>query len=132
VSIVGHNINSTHRGTFPTMVGGGIGYASEVFSIEVDGLADLYSYESATARFMGGGEVLAASHFPIRAGYQFDQGAGLHSLSAGLGYVGREFSIEASLRRTLSSPGSTMITVGLAYFLESSTLVRTATEGYYD
>jgi hypothetical protein len=79
---------------------------------------------------MAGGEVLIANHYPIRLGYRFDHGAELHALSAGLGYVGKEFAIEASVRRTLSSPGATMIVVGLAYHLESTSFIRVATEGF--
>jgi hypothetical protein len=130
ISVVGQNITSTHRGTYPTMIGGGIGYETEIFSLEVDSIADLHSYAKATARLMAGAELVLAEYFPIRLGYSFDQGAKLHALSGGLGYVGKEFSVEASVRRTLSSPGATTIVVGLAYHLESSGLIKAATEGY--
>lgn len=129
ISIVGQNLVGTRRGVYPTTVGGGIGFGTEDFSLEVDGLADIGSYAGARARVMAGGELLVADHFPIRVGYRFDQGASLHALSAGLGYVGTEFSIEASVRRSLSSPGTTTIVVGLAYFLESTELLRSALEG---
>ncbi len=130
VSVVGQNITSTHRGTYPTTIGGGIGYGTELFSLEFDAIGDLNSYEGATARLMGGAELVLAEYFPVRLGYSFDQGASIHALSGGLGYVGREFSVEASVRRTLSSPGATTIVVGLAYHLESSGLIKAATEGY--
>jgi hypothetical protein len=130
LSIVGQNAVSTHRGILPTMIGGGVAYGTRDFTIEVDGIADLNSYSSVKARLMAGGEVLIADHFPIRLGYRFDQGAELHALSAGLGYVGKEFAVEASVRRTLSSPGATMIVVGLAYHLESTSFIRVATEGF--
>lgn len=129
ISIVGQNLVGTRRGVYPTTVGGGIGFGTQDFSLEVDGLADIGSYDGARARIMAGGEVLIADHFPLRAGYRFDQGANLHSLSAGVGYVGTEFSIETSVRRSLSSPGTTTIVVGLAYFLESTELLRSALEG---
>jgi hypothetical protein len=129
-SLVGQDVVSNHRGAYPTTIGGGVAYGTEIFSVALDGLADLHSYGSAKARFMAGGELLVAEVFPIRLGYQFDQGAGLHSLSAGLGYVGTEFAFEASVRRTLSDPGATTIVVGLAYHVESSSLVKQATEGY--
>lgn len=124
VGLLGQNIASSHRGTFPTTIGGGVGFGTKDLSLEVDGVADLTSYTSATARLMAGGELLVADHVPIRLGYRFDQGPKLHAVSAGLGYVGTEFSIEASVRRTLSDPGATSIFVGVAYFLESSSLLK--------
>jgi hypothetical protein len=130
LSIVGQNAVSTHRGVLPTMIGGGVAYGTSDFTFEVDGLADLNSYSSVKARIMAGGEVLIADHFPIRLGYRFDHGAKLHALSAGLGYVGKEFAIEASLRRTLSDPGATTVVVGLADHLESTSFIRDATEGF--
>jgi opacity protein-like surface antigen len=130
IALLGQNLAATHRGTFPMMLGGGIGYGTKEVTFEVDALADLHSYETTSARVMAGGEVLVADHVPIRVGYRFDQGAKIHALSGGLGYVGTEFAIEASVRRTLSDPGATSIYVSLAYYLESSSLMRAATDGY--
>lgn len=124
VSAVGSNLTYPNNSLVPTFVGGGIGYASGDFSLEADGLADLTSYTKTTGRFMAGGELLAGDHFPIRAGYRFDQGAKMHWASAGLGYIANEFSVEASVRRTLGSPGATMMVFSIAYFLESSGLTR--------
>lgn len=126
IALLGQNLATTNKGSLPRMIGGGIGFGTKDFSIEVDGLADLTSYESAKARLMGGGEVLVADHVPIRLGYRFDQGPKIHSISAGLGYIGTEFSAELSVRRSLSDPGATSFFVGLAYFLESSSLLKAA------
>ncbi|MEP7122336.1 MAG: hypothetical protein ABJE95_15550 [Byssovorax sp.] len=127
LSAVGQNLTYPNNGLLPTTVGGGLGYANANLSVEADGIADLSSWGKPTARIMAGGEYLAGDHFPIRLGYRFDQGAKLHTLSAGLGYISNEFSIEASVKRTLSQPGVTTIIVGVAYFLESSGLTRTQT-----
>lgn len=128
VGIVGQNLSYPNNALLPTTFGGGIGYGTKDFGLEVDGLADFNSFEKTTARFMVGGEYLAGDHFPLRVGYRFDQGADIHWLSAGSGYIGKEFSIEASVRRSLSDPGATMIVIGLAYFLESSGLTRAPTD----
>lgn len=130
VAFVGQNLLSNHRGTYPILLGGGIGFGSEMFALEIDGLADLDSYEGVTMRLMGGGEVLLGNHFPIRLGYRFDQGAKLHAVSAGLGYIGTSFAVEASVRRTLSDPGATTLVVGLAYYVETAGFMKAATEGY--
>ncbi|MBW2528450.1 MAG: hypothetical protein JRI23_30020 [Deltaproteobacteria bacterium] len=126
IGVVGKNLAYADNALLPTTLGGGVGYGSEDFSIEVDGLADFNSWLDISGRVMAGGEYLAGDHFPLRLGYRFDQGAMSHELSGGLGYVERRFSVEASVRRTLAGPSATLIFVGLAYHLESSGLIGIA------
>ena len=127
LAAVGQNLTYPNNALLPTVVGGGIGFGNANLSIEGDGVADLTSWGKPTARVMLGGEYLAADHVPIRLGYRFDQGAKLHTLSAGLGYISSEFSIEGTVKRTLSDPGVTTMIFSVAYFLESSGLTRTQT-----
>ena len=124
IAAVGQNLTYTKNGLMPLTVGGGVGYGGEAFSIEGDAIADLSSWSKPTARLGLGGEYVVASVVPIRAGYRFDQGAKLHTLSLGTGYVGQSFSIEGAVKRTLSSPGETMMVFSIAYHLESSGLTR--------
>lgn len=124
ISVVGQSLTFLGNGVLPTIVGGGIAYSGSGFTAEVDGLADLDSWGKPTARVMAGGEYLIAGSFPIRAGYRYDQGPDNHALSFGLGYITREFSVEASVRRALDEVGPTNVVVSLAYFLESSGLVK--------
>jgi hypothetical protein len=124
IGIVGQNVTHPGHSLLPTTVGGGIGYGNKDFSIEVDGLADFDSWSTVTGRFMGGGEYLVANKVPIRIGYQYDQGANVHSISGGIGYVSTEVGVEVGLRRTLSTTvNSTMIGLSLTYHLESSSLL---------
>jgi hypothetical protein len=127
LAAVGQNLTYPNNGLLPTTVGGGLGFANANLSIEGDGIADLNSWGKPTARVMVGGEYLVADHVPIRIGYRFDQGAALHTLSAGLGYISPEFSIEGTVKRSLSQPGVTTMIFSVAYFLESSGLTRTQT-----
>ncbi len=136
IAAVGQNLSYPNNGLLPTMVGGGIGYTGGGFSIEADGIADLNSWlkpvdpatgklsPRPTARFGAGAEYSIADKVPIRVGYKFDQGAKLHTVSAGLGVVLPQFSIEASVKRTISNPGATTVVFGIAYHLESSGLTR--------
>lgn len=128
ISVLGTSLTYPNNGVLPTTVGGGIGYSGSGFTIEVDGLADLTTWGKPTARVMAGAEYVIRESFPLRAGYRFDQGADQHSLSAGIGYVTREFSVEASVRRALDEQGPTSVVLGLAYFLESSGLVKSSNE----
>ena len=98
--------------------------ADELDYVLADAEAKAVVYEDVSARIMGGGEVLVANAVPLRAGYRFDQGAESHSLSGGVGYLGREFSIEGSVRRTIAGPDATVLVFSVAYFLESSGLAR--------
>jgi hypothetical protein len=130
LGVAGQNLTHPGHGLLPTTIGAALGYGSEDIAIEVDGVADLDSWNKVTARLMAGGEYLAADHYPIRLGYRFDQGAGVHQLSGGFGYIGQEIAAEVSVRRTLSTTiNSTMIAIGLTYHLESSGLTRTRVSG---
>lgn len=126
LAVLGQNLSYPNTGAVPTSIGGGIGYGTSDLSIEVDAIADFNSYTSTSARVMAGAELLLGDHFPLRAGYKFDGGASVHAISAGLGYIHTDFSVEASVHRTLSDPGATTIVIGLAYFLESASLGRAA------
>lgn len=125
ISAVGQNLTYPNHGLLPTTAGGGLGFSSPTFSIEADGLADFSSWGKPTARVMVGGEYLVGEHLPIRLGYRFDQGAKLHTLSAGSGYIGTEFAVEASVKQTLSSPGATTLFLSIEYFFEASGLLST-------
>jgi opacity protein-like surface antigen len=124
VGLSGQNLTFAGTGLMPTTLGGGVAVGTQDFTIEADGVADFHSYAEASARVMAGGEYLLVDHVPLRLGYRFDQGANSHQLSGGVGYTSREFSIEASVRRTLVGPDATVIVFGIAYHLESSGLTK--------
>lgn len=128
LSVLGTGLTYPNNGVLPTTVGGGIGYSGSGFTLEADGVADLTTWGQPTARAMAGAEYVVADRFPIRLGYRYDQGADQHSVSGGLGYVTREFSVEASVRRAIDEVGPTTVVIGLAYYLESSGLVKSTNE----
>ncbi|MEJ7730912.1 MAG: hypothetical protein WKG00_17055 [Polyangiaceae bacterium] len=128
IAVLGQSLSYPGHSVLPTTLGGGIGYGTQDFSVEVDGVADFNSWQDTSARIMAGGELLLGDHFPLRGGYRWDQGADTHSASGGLGYIGQEFSAEVSVRRSLANPGATTIVIGLAYFLESTGLTRAPTD----
>lgn len=124
IAIVGKNLSYPDNALLPTTVGGGIGYGTDDFSVEVDGLADFNSWPSPSPRVMAGGEVLVVDRIPIRLGYRFDMmnGSGLdpsHQLGGGLGYVDPAFGIQASVRRTLVGPSATTIMAQVSLHLEA-------------
>ncbi len=120
IALVGHNLTAPNNGFAPTTLTGGIGYQQHVFAIEADALADFTTWNTPRARAMFGAEIFLADHFPIRAGYRYDDGQKAHALSAGLGYIDRKFSIELSGRHDIvAAHPNTMFVLGLRYFYDS-------------
>jgi hypothetical protein len=119
VAAVGTNLTDPGHAFLPLTFGGGVGFATSEFSVEVDALSDFTSYDGTRAKIMAGGELLLGGSFPLRAGYRYDEGAELQSLSAGFGYVAPEFAIEAAGRTTIVGQNSLTIVLGLRYHLDS-------------
>jgi opacity protein-like surface antigen len=137
IAAVGQNLTYANNGFLPLLVGGGLGYSADVFAIGVDGIADLSSWSTPgsskpTARIGAGAEYKVGGVVPLRLGYRFDEGAKLNTLSFGSGYVGQEFAVEASVKRTVSNPGATTMFLSVAYYLESTGVTRQAPQSSGD
>jgi opacity protein-like surface antigen len=130
LALVGNNLNNPGNGLQPTLLGGGLGVGTEDFTVEGDALADFTTWGRTTARLMGGFELLAGDHFPLRIGYRYDEGADSHSVSGGLGYVDRAFAAELGLRRVVSGDAATTVVIGFTYHLESTQLTPTPVDGF--
>jgi opacity protein-like surface antigen len=132
ISIVGNNLNNPGTGFQPASVGGGIGYGNENLTLEVDVLSDFTTWDETTARVMAGVEFLAGDHYPLRVGYRYDQGAGSHAVSGGVGYIDRAFAAELAVRRVVSpsDDAATVIVLGFKYHLESTGLEPSAVDTF--
>ena len=130
ISIVGVNLNNPGNTFQPTSVGGGVGFGKELFSVEADLVADFTTWDSTKLRAMAGGEFLAGDHFPLRAGYRYDEGARSHSLSAGFGYLDTSFGAEIAVRRVVSGDPATAIVFGFTYHLDSGSLTQGEGESF--
>jgi hypothetical protein len=128
IAVAGHNLSDPQVSLAPTTVVGAIGYDSHVFAVEADVLTDFTTWETTQIRANIGGELFVAEHVPLRLGYRYDQGTDTHALSGGLGYIGRQWSAEYSLRHDLvSDHPATMMSLSLRYFYDS-----TGTRGVQD
>jgi len=123
ISLVGNNLTEPGHSLLPFCLGGGVGYGSNLFTVEADLLGDFTTYDQTKLRGMGGIEYLAAGQYPLRVGYRYDDGQKSHALSGGLGYVSKEFSFDFSLRRILGDQAETAFFFGLRYHVESLGLV---------
>ncbi len=120
LGLVAHNLTAPGTGLAPTTLATGIGYQTHVITFEADGMADFTTWQSTRLRAMLGGEIFLADHFPIRIGYRYDDGQKAHSLSAGLGYIDKKFSIELSARRdVVAEHPMTLFVLGLRYFYDA-------------
>jgi hypothetical protein len=135
LGIVGSNLTKPDNGFRPLTLGGGIGYGNNDITAEIDVVADFTTYTGADGssrtamRGMAGFEYLAADHFPLRVGYRYDVEPATHAISAGVGYIDTQFSVDIGFRRTVTGKEPygpvTAIVIDLQYFLESSGMTRT-------
>ena len=119
LSLVGQNLTDPGHGFLPFTFGGGVGYGTELFTVEGDLVWDFTTYEETKLRGMGGLEYLAGGQYPLRVGYRYDQGQDSHALSGGVGYATREFSFDISARRILGDEGATVFFLGLRYHVDA-------------
>jgi opacity protein-like surface antigen len=124
LGLSGTNLNNPGDGFRPLGLGGGLGVGTRDFSIEGDAAANFTTYAKTRLRYMLGGEFLVGEHFPLRAGYRYDDALKSHAISGGLGYLDQQFGVEMSVRRTVSGEASTTVVLGLQYFLESTGLTK--------
>jgi opacity protein-like surface antigen len=120
LSLVGSNLTDPGHGFLPLMLGGGVGYGTDDFTVEGDVLGDFTTYEETKVRAMLGGELLAADHFPLRAGYRYDQGVASHTVTGGLGYLDTAYSLDLAVERSVAGDPVTAVVIGFKYHVESS------------
>jgi opacity protein-like surface antigen len=130
ISIVGNNLTAPNTSFQPVSVGGGVGVAFGDYSIEADVVGDFESWEKTTLRAMGGIEALFADHVSARVGYRYDEGAGSHALSGGIGYIDRIFDVDAAVRRVVSGETATAIVLGFTYHLDSTGITPSPGEAF--
>jgi hypothetical protein len=121
IGLVGQNLTDNGNGFLPLVFGGGIGFGNEDFSLEADAASDFSTYDHTTTRLMGGGELLLGDSFPVRAGYGYDEGPDMHWLSAGFGFISREFSLDAGMRAAVRGPSAFAFVLGFKYHVDSGT-----------
>ncbi len=119
--LVGHNLTNPGTSLAPTTGAAGLGYASQVFAVELDGLLDFTTFGHTTGRVMAGGELFLADRYALRAGWRYDTGTALNTPSLGFGYIDPRWSIELGVRHDLvSDHAATMGVVSLRYFYDAT------------
>jgi hypothetical protein len=123
IAAVGRNLIDFGSPLVPRLVGGGLSYTIDsMFTIAVDGQADLSTFHYADNSLrpeglFGVGMELFTGEVPIRIGYQYDTGRGVHWVTAGLGYVNASFAIELSYRQQLVNQENSWLMLSFRYFI---------------
>jgi hypothetical protein len=121
LALVGHNLTNPGTSLAPTTTALGLGYTSQIFSIEVDGMTDFTTFGSTTGRIMGGAELFLGGHYALRGGWRYDTGTALNTPSLGLGYIDVRWAAELSARHDLvGSHADTLGVLSLKYFYDAS------------
>ena len=130
IAVTGNNLTSLDNALFPLMGGVGIGYDTADFGVSGDLTMESRTWDKLNLRARAGGEVLLVDHLMVRAGYRYDQRMESHALCGGLGYVDQIFSIDASVRRSVSGPSYTAIVFGVTGHIEAMGLGASSPDMY--
>ncbi len=127
IGFVAYNLTNPGTALAPLMFGGGLGFRRSDFTIEANVVGvDKSTWGGWKTRVQTGLELLVGDHYPLRVGYQWDQGSQRHAVSFGTGYVDRSFAIDVGVRQEIAAPagdpwGKTLvIVVGLRYFYDAA------------
>lgn len=110
IAAFGYNLIPTNSGFAPLQVGGAISYSYKTtFSINLDMLVDLSTFDEPMVIFGAGAEYLAGSSVPIRIGFRRDWGRDVNQITAALGYVDTKFGVDIGLRQDLGGGDTTLL-----------------------
>jgi hypothetical protein len=118
ISASGHNLNNPDTTAAPISVGGGVALIPTGFlSVVADVLVDFRMHDTARGRYSGGVELFLANHYPLRAGYLYDDTrGGAQAITAGLGYLDESFGLEIGLRQGIVPEPQTTLMLSARYF----------------
>lgn len=123
IAAIGQNLIDYGTPYVARLVGGSISYTIEnVLTLAVDGFADLSTFREVNGDMrpellLGGAAEVFTGEVPIRAGYFYDSGRGIHYVSAGVGYVRPEFGIDLAWRQQVVGEDDTWVTLSFRYFV---------------
>jgi hypothetical protein len=123
IAAIGQNLIEYGTPYVARLVGGSVSYTFEnVLTLAVDGFADLSTFHDANGglrpeMLLGGAAEVFTGEVPIRTGYFYDSGRGIHYVTAGVGYVRPEFGIDFAWRQQIVGEDDTWLTLSFRYFV---------------
>jgi hypothetical protein len=119
IAVAGHNLTFPRSGLAPTTGVAGIGFFSQAFAVEADGLLDFSTWSGVRGRLMIGGEIFLADRYAVRAGWRYDAGTRVNTPSLGLGYIDPKWSAELGVSHdAIGDHAETLGVISLRYFYD--------------
>jgi hypothetical protein len=118
ISASGRNLNNPDTTAAPIGVGGGVAVMPASFlSIVGDVLVDFRFAGAPRGRYSGGVEFFLGNHYPLRAGYLYDDTrSGAQAVTVGVGYLDENFGLELGLRQGIVPEPQTTLMLSVRYF----------------
>lgn len=116
-----YNLVDTKSKLAPMTVGGSVAFTTGMLTVGGDALVDLNRHDMfpGPRLTVGGGlEYLASGFVPLRVGYAYDQGRKQSYVTGGLGYVDPRFSLQVSLRQSVTRGSETSLFFAAAVFVQ--------------
>ena len=102
----------------PVMLTGGLAFAvASAFSLGIDVLTDMSSFDDPQVTIGGGAEYLGGNAIPVRAGYSFDIAREIHALGVGIGYTDQRVGLDVGVRQELSGGDDTRVMAAVRYYV---------------
>ena len=118
LGLVGYNLTNTGSIYAPIELGfGASAHILEMLLIEANGIVDFTSHGDPAWEVRLGGELFLMQRLAIRAGYGYDVFFNIHSVSAGAGYVDRQFAIDFGFMHEIVEEGRMILSFGFKYFV---------------
>ena len=115
LATLGYNLLGLESALVPRSLGASAALAvSSAATVAVD----LFSVGSeSTYLIAGGGAEYVNGSVPMRLGYRYDAGHGVHAVSGGIGYLHRRGGFDLAIRREVAGGAQTLVMGSLRYFV---------------
>ena len=117
LAVVGHNLIETGLADAPRRLGLGGSFLYRSFLLSFDSVLDFETLDTTQAQYNVGLEYSVQNRIPIRVGYQMDRITEKQSISGGIGYVTRVFSVEFGFRQNLEDKTDNVFSINVRAFL---------------
>jgi len=118
VGIAGYNLTNTGSAFAPIELAPAVAFfVADMFTGEFEFIVDFTSHSEEAFEYHAGLELFLADVVPLRAGYFFKDWDESHNVTAGIGYVSRQFGIEFGLSQRVTGPKDTTAGLGVRIFV---------------
>jgi hypothetical protein len=123
IAAIGQNFIDYGTPLVPRLVGGSMSYTIDnMVTLAIDGFADLSTFHDAAGNLrpemlLGAAGEVFTGEVPIRLGYFYDSGRGIHYITAGVGFVQPEYGIDFAWRQQIVGDDDSNLLLSFRYFV---------------